>query len=356
MKKITTIMKNFLIIGLSSILIFSACAQKPKNSVPGNGTQTEKSAIEDETEKPENLETNSNSPKTIVKDVPLTTDYEGAKVPKSEILQGCFNGQDCIPSIDNPNFESAAIASSWLNDEDRVFAIEYKGEKRAYPQRILNWHEIVNDEIEGDLIMITFCPLCGSAVAFERSVDGIYTEFGVSGKLHNSDLIMYDRYEGNLWQQITGEAIVGPAARRDEVLTRIPITTTTWGEWKTAHPDTVALAIPEEFDRDYNQYPYGTYEENDQLVFGVENLDQSLQIKTVVYGIEVEDGTKAYPEELIKQEQKISDKIGNTEIEIHYYESGEITFTNVTTGEEVIPLRLFWFAWAAFNPDTELYE
>ena len=123
------------------------------------------------------------------------------------------------------SYENAKKAGNWLNPSDIVFAINYKGIVRAYPQRILNWHEIVNDHavVDGEdyYFMITFCPLCGSAVGFERSVDGVITEFGVSGKLHNNDLVMYDRFEGNLWQQITGEAIVGPAARRNEILIQI---------------------------------------------------------------------------------------------------------------------------------------
>lgn len=128
-----------------------------------------------------------------------------------------------------------AEEASWLKDDDIVFAIDYMDLQRAYPQRILNWHEIVNDTLPssgqtaGDPIAVTFCPLCGSALAFERKVDGVITEFGVSGKLHNSDLVMYDRYEGNLWQQITGERIVGPAAQRFEILKQIPIITTPWG-------------------------------------------------------------------------------------------------------------------------------
>ncbi len=151
---------------------------------------------------------------TVVRNVTLANDFNGARVKSDDLLQGCFGGKDCIPSIDKPQFESAQSAS-WLRDSDVVFAIDYMGAQRAYPQRIMNWHEIVNDTIAGDPIVVTFCPLCGSALAFERKVDGVITEFGVSGKLHNSDLVMYDRYEGNLWQQITGEGIVGNAARRN---------------------------------------------------------------------------------------------------------------------------------------------
>jgi len=290
----------------------------------------------------------------IVRDASLQNNFDGAKVKEEDLLQGCF-GKDCIPSIDNPKFETADQADIWLQGDDRVFAINYDGILKAYPQRIMNWHEIVNDEINGTPVAITFCPLCGSAVTFERSVDGVITEFGVSGKLHNSDLIMYDRYEGNLWQQITGEAIVGPAARRDEKLKQVPIITTMWGEWKTKHPTTQVLSRDTGFSRDYDRYPYGTYEQDDQLLFGVEGLDQSLQIKTVVYGIEIDGKPKAYPEEIFNRSSIIEDSVENTQIKLEKGDGGEIVVTNVETDEKIIPIRLFWFAWAAFHPDTELY-
>ncbi|MBI4096705.1 MAG: DUF3179 domain-containing protein [Candidatus Levybacteria bacterium] len=291
---------------------------------------------------------------TVVKKVSLQNDFTGAKVKKEDLLQGCF-GQDCIPSIDNPKFESAQQAN-WLSSDDMVFAIDYKGTQKAYPQRILNWHEIVNDEAAGTPIAVTFCPLCGSALAFERVVDGVITEFGVSGKLHNSDLVMYDRYEGNLWQQITGEGIVGPAARRNEKLKQVPIITVTWGEWKKEHPATQVLSKDTGHNRNYDQYPYGTYEQNDELLFGVKGLNKSLQIKTVVYGVEISGSSKAYPASVFDKKKVIEDTVGNTAIRLERTQSGKIKITNLQTQEEIVPIRLFWFAWASFHPDTELFQ
>ena len=281
-------------------------------------------------------------------------DFTGAKVKKEDLLQGCF-GQDCIPSIDNPKFESLEQAS-WLREDDIVFAIDYKDVQRAYPQRILNWHEIVNDTIAGNPIAVTFCPLCGSALAFERKVDGIITELGVSGKLHNSDLVMYDRYEGNLWQQVTGEGMVGPAARRNEKLKQVPIATTPWGEWKKEHPNTQVLSRDTGHSRNYDQYPYGTYEQDDQLLFGVKGLNKSLQIKTVVYGLEIDGKSKAYPEDAFRERAVIEDKIGDIPVRLERKSSGEIKALNMRTNEKIIPIRLFWFAWAAFHPETEVYQ
>ncbi len=291
---------------------------------------------------------------TVVRNVTLANDFSGAKVSKEDLLQGCFGGKDCIPSVDKPKFENAKKAT-WLQDEDLIFAVDYKGVQRAYPQRIMNWHEIVNDKIAGDPIVVTFCPLCGSALAFERKVNGVITEFGVSGKLHNSDLVMYDRYEGNLWQQITGEAIVGEAARRDEKLKQIPIITTTWGDWKKEYSKTEVLSRDTGHVRDYDAYPYGTYEQDNELYFGVKNLNKKLQIKTVVYGIEVNGFSKAYPENVFDKQSIISDSVGGIPIRLEKTKEGKIEAINIQNQEEIIPIRLFWFAWAAFHPNTELY-
>ncbi|MBI4067325.1 DUF3179 domain-containing protein [Candidatus Gottesmanbacteria bacterium] len=291
---------------------------------------------------------------TVIKKVSLQNDFTGAKVKPEDLEQGCF-GQDCIPAITNPKFQKASDAT-WLQDNDVVFTISHKGIDRAYPQRIMNWHEIINDEIAGEPIAITFCPLCGSAVAFERKVDGIITEFGVSGKLHDSDLVMYDRYEGNLWQQITGEAIVGPAARRNEKLKAILLGTTTWGVWKKDHSNGEVLSQDTGYTRNYSQYPYGTYEQDDQIYFGVKNLNKQLQIKTVVYGIEINGKAKAYPASIFDKNASFNDSLDDTKLKLERTNAGEVKVTNLQTNEKIIPLRLFWFAWAAFHPDTEIYK
>lgn len=305
--------------------------------------------------RPEQELPKANPGQTVIREVSLQDDFTGAKVAREDLLQGC-NGRDCIPSINNPKFETASEAGLWLAPEDRVFALNYNGVLRAYPQRIMNWHEIVNDEANGVPITVTFCPLCGSALAFVRKVDGVITEFGVSGKLHNNDLIMYDRYEGNLWQQITGEAIVGPAARRDEKLTQVPIITVEWSRWVREHPDTQVLSRDTGFIRNYNQYPYGTYEQDDKLLFGIKDLNKSLQIKTIVHGVEVGSASKAYPENLFAANPAITDTVGGVKLRLEKNSDGKIEVTNLETGEKIIPIRLFWFAWAAFHPDTELYS
>jgi hypothetical protein len=231
----------------------------------------------------------------------------------------------------------------------------HNNEIKAYPQRIMNWHEIVNDTFGEDNVAVTFCPLCGTAVSFKAVVNGEPAEFGVSGKLYNSDLIMYDRIEGNYWQQASGEAIVGPAARRDEYLDMLSTTTTTWKQWASEYPDTLVLSRDTGYARDYDHYPYGSYEEEESLIFGVQNTDDEnrLHPKDVVYGILVNGKAIAYADEALPVGQR-AHTYNETQLTITKTEAGEVMFLNASTDEKIVPLRGFWFAWVAFNPDTAL--
>ena len=286
--------------------------------------------------------------------VEITEDYEGAKILPSKLLRGCPN-KDCIPSIDKPEFETVEEANLWLKDSDIIFGLDYKGVAKAYPQRILNWHEIVNDEIEGDPIAVTFCPLAGSSTAFIRKFNGTTSDFGVSGYLYNSNLIMYDRKEGNLWQQFNFEAIVGPAARRDGKLEWLNISNTTWGEWKLAYPETEVLKKPLGEKRDYDRYPYGSYEENSEVRFGAVHFDKRLHSKDVVYGVRVGDVAKAYSEAKLSLVGTIEDTVGGEVVVVAKDARGSVIIKNKATGDAHLTQRAFWFAWVMFNPGTDLY-
>ena len=277
------------------------------------------------------------------------------KIDPEEIESGCFAGKDCIPSIDNPIFETISEAVDWMDDEDIIFGIEYKGIKRAYPQKVLNYHEIVNDTVASDPIAITFSPLCGSAIAYERTINGIITEFGVSGKLHNSNLIMYDRKNGDYWGQITGKAIVGETAKRGEILNKVPLSIVSWKEWKEKNPDSQILSRNTGHEWDYDLYPYDTYEENGDIYFSVQSTDSRLHPKEVVYGFQVDEVKKAYSEKDLKQNKIIEDVINEKKVTISYLLDGKIIMKD-EGGNEYIPIRNFWFAWAAFYPETDLYR
>ena len=270
-----------------------------------------------------------------------------------ELISGC-PFKDCIPSIDEPKFEGIKKADDWLEDDNVVFVLSYKNEVRAYPQRILNRHEIVNDEVGGTPVAITFCPLCGSALAFERTLENEVLEFGVSGKLHNSDLVMYDRQTESLWQQITGEAIVGKLIGKK--LSQISMGTMLWSQFKETYDKGQILSRNTGRSKStYDIYPYGNYEEDASVTFPVEGgVDTTIHPKTVVFGIEVGGGSKAYPISKLEKELTIRDRVGGVSVEIRY-DGGNVNARRLDNGSKLAETRLFWFAWKAFYPNTELY-
>ena len=222
-----------------------------------------------------------------------------AKVEFEHMYQGCPT-RDCIPSIDEPEYVDASQAADFLGDDELVIAIAHNGDKRAWPIRILDFHEIVNDTIGGEPVAVTWCPLCGSGLAFERTVDGEVVEFGVSGLLHDSDLVMYDRATNSLWQQITGEAVMGPAL--GQTLAEVPATITEWSTWKTAHPDTQVMPPPDDSGMDYgDSRRYAAYEESERLAFPAARRDLSIHPKTVVHGFSIDGMHLAVTEKALEK-------------------------------------------------------
>jgi hypothetical protein len=270
-----------------------------------------------------------------------------------EKLIGGGPPKDGIPSIDNPGFVTVTEADAWIQDNELVLAIVYKGIKRVYPLQILVWHEIVNDTIAGDPVLITYCPLCGSGIAYDSRLDGEAVEFGVSGKLYNSNLVMYDRKTNSYWTQIDGLAIVGELTGTE--LAAISIDTVVWRDWKAAHPDSEVLSQNTGFARPYGQDPYGSYYEDSFIWFPVEGRNDVVHPKTVIFGVEANGAFKAYKEDDLKELGTIEDDVGGVQIKVERDNSGAVTITNVETGEEIVKERDFWFAWYAFHPDTELY-
>ncbi|MAG13831.1 MAG: hypothetical protein CMN78_04475 [Spirochaetales bacterium] len=260
---------------------------------------------------------------------------------------------DGIPSIDNPKFVSVKEADSWLADDDIVVVYQQDDIARFYPFQILVWHEIVNDTVDGFPLLITYCPLCGSAIAFERTIDGEPVEFGTSGKLYNSNLVMYDRKTRTYWTQIGGRAIIGDLV--GEELTPVSINTVQWGNWKHLYPDAEVLSRETGHFRSYGRDPYGGYYSQDYLMFPVENLDKRIHSKTVIYGIKLNGVHKAYPENLVLKESIINDAVGGTEITITINKLGGVRMAERDSGREVVFERDFWFAWAAFYPETLLF-
>jgi hypothetical protein len=215
------------------------------------------------------------------------------------------------------------------------------------------WHEIVNDTIAGDPILITYCPLCGSGIAYERRVNGQEVEFGTSGKLYNSNLLMYDRETDSYWTQIEGRAIVGELSGTK--LNPVSIDTVVWENWKRAHPDSEVLSRNTGFRRSYGRDPYDDYYENSSIWFPVEGTDDRAHPKTFVFGIEVNGVHKAYKEHDLKELKVIEDTVGGVSVKLERDDAGAVKVTNLDTGEEIVKEGEFWFSWFAFHPDTDLY-
>ncbi|MDT8364389.1 MAG: DUF3179 domain-containing protein [Nitrosomonas sp.] len=278
---------------------------------------------------------------------------DGALIPESEIFSG-GPPKDGIPSLDSPVFIKAAQAH-FLNNTDRVLALTRHGISKAYPLRILNWHEIVNDRFGDEGIIITYCPLCGSGTASEAKVNGRHLQFGVSGLLYNSDVLMYDRQTQSLWSQILSQAVTGPMKGAE--LPAVPVVHTTWGDWRTRHPDTLVLSQETGFNRNYGANPYDGYERDSSIMFPVRFRAEGYHPKEQVLGLIVNGKAKAYPfVELAKGSGMVDDLLGNHRIQVKYNHAHQSAEAFDEKGTLLPGVVLFWFAWYAFHPQTDIYR
>lgn len=282
-------------------------------------------------------------------------DLSNSIIPRSEILHG-GPPRDGIPALSNPKLVESDSAG-YLEPEDRVVGITLNGEARAYPVAILNWHEIVNDEIDDRHFAITYCPLCGTAVAFDSTIEGSTTEFGVSGLLYNSDVLLYDRDTESLWSQILGQAVAGP--RVGQSLTAIPISHTSWRDWRNDHPDTLVLSDDTGYSRDYRRDPYAGYEESRHTYFAVNNrAPDTYHPKEVVVGLGVDGVYKAYPFIELERQGKpgFSDSVNGKRFDFEWDAANRSVTITDSAGHHVAAIQGFWFAWFAFHPDTEVFK
>lgn len=315
-------------------------------------------------------------------------------VPPEKIVSGGVP-KDGIPSIDSPKFVTVKEARKYLSDGELVAGIKIGDDARAYPLMILVWHEIVNDVVGGKPVAITFCPLCYSVIAFERILDGEPVEFGVSGLLYNSNLVMYDRKTESLWSQMLGMAIAGHKA--GERLKFIPIDVMKFSDWVRLNPNTKVLSTDTGYPRPYGRDPYGNYYRSPLIWFPVENKDDRLFPKEIVYGIDMVTERKAYWMDALVKAGVINDVVagkpivifalGDWKVRFFYrtlsnaigsalefeFKEGKIfdkqtgsewNFDGVAIEGPLKGMRLervpqayasFWFAWVAYYPDTGLY-
>ena len=334
------------------------------------------------------------------------TDFTKHSVPFNEIMSG-GPPRDGIPPVDNPKFASVSNAPEYMNDLEPVISVELNGDARAYPLAVLIWHEIVNDEVGGVPVTVTYCPLCNTAITFDRRVGDQVLDFGTSGLLRNSDLIMWDRQTETWWQQLTGDAIVGELLGTK--LTFLPTPLISWADFVEAFPDGQVLTRETGFRRNYDGPPYSGYDQLDNRPFLFRGgTDPRLMAMERIIGLTIGQEGVAYPFALLQESPVVHDTVGETDLVIFYrpetnsafagpgytdnrqvgstgvYEpvadGRQLTFVSEggkivdeETGSEwnilgkavsgelegsqlppVVHANHFWFAWAAFNPDTAI--
>lgn len=273
---------------------------------------------------------------------------DGASVPAEEIRRG-GPPRDGIPALDRPLNRSARQAE-W-SDAARVVGVVLGAQARAYPIAILNWHELVNDRLGGRPILVSWCPLCGTAMVFDRRIGGRTHRFGVSGLLYQSDLLMFDRETESLWSQISAEAVTGPHQGRRLELLRAR--TTTWGEWRKRHPGSTVLARDTGHQRAYASSPYGDYERSERTLFPVP-LDRRYHPKMRVVGLRLADGrARVYPlVEIERSEGPVRDRFGGHAVRVAHGPEGFV----VEAPGEIDVVEGYWFAWMAFHPESSVYR
>ncbi|MEZ4700258.1 MAG: DUF3179 domain-containing protein [Rhodothermales bacterium] len=216
--------------------------------------------------------------------------------------------KDGIPAIDTPRFVSQEAASAWIEPQEPVIAVAIDGQARAYPLQILTWHEIVNDELAGVPVAVTFCPLCYAAVAYDRRVGDRTYRFGVSGMLRYSDMIMFDRETESFWQQLTGEGIVGDLTGAH--LTPIPAQIVSFKQFRASYPTGDVLSRETGHQRDYGRNPYAGYDDIDQRPFLYRGPDDPrLRPMEKVVTVHIGDAFQAYPYGITRKAGVINDTV-----------------------------------------------
>ena len=337
------------------------------------------------------------------------TDFSLHTIPYDEIFSG-GPPKDGIPAVDNPHFVSTAEADAWLEDLEPVAVFQENEDVRVYPFQILTWHEIVNDVVGGRPVAVTFCPLCNTAITFDATVNGQQLDFGTTGRLRYSNLLMYDHQTESWWQQASGEAVIGELA--GERLTFLPATIVSWAEARAEYPEAQVLSRETGFRRDYGRNPYAGYDNINSSPFlfrGPATPDQ-LPAMARVTTVELNGEAVAYPNDVLQEVGVVNDTVAGVDVAVFWQpglasalDSSSLadgqdvgasgvfertldgqTLTFTTNGESitdeetgstwnilgqatdgelagqslkpVVKVDHFWFSWAAFRPDTRIYQ
>ena len=263
--------------------------------------------------------------------------------------------RDGIPSLDEPKFVSI-VDVDFLDSDDRVIGVYRNGIAKAYPIRILNWHEVVNDDFAGSATLVTYCPLCGTGMVFDVQNDEIEFTFGVSGLLYNSDVLLYDRQTGSLWSQIMSQAVTGQM--KHTKLDLLPSRHTNWADWRELHPDTLVLSTDTGYQRNYSSSPYLDYARSNRLMFDVELQNRAFANKDLVLGLSIGDRHRAYPlKELEKQgAERFNDELAEQQFTVVWSESARSAHVLDQSETEIPTVLAYWFAWYAFHPQTDIFR
>lgn len=259
--------------------------------------------------------------------------------------------RDGIPALDGPEAEAAASAS-WPDDV-YVIGVSQGGEARAYPLPILEHHELANDTVGGRPLVVSYCPLCGTGLVFDRRVAGRERSFGVSGLLYRSGLLLYDRETESLWSQITARAVTGPS--EGQRLTLLPSRVQTWGQWRRAHPQTTVLSRDTGHARPYGSSPYGDYPLSERLLVPVD-YDRRYHPKSPTVGLRIAGGAaRGYPaRELVRAGGAVREDFEGRAVSVAY--DPELQVFRVEVPGDVEVVEGYWFAWSAFHPEAGVFE
>jgi hypothetical protein len=294
------------------------------------------------------------------------TDFSRHLVPLSQFQSG-GPGKDGIPALDHPRFARAS-SIGWLAFREPVIELAVGRDVRAYPLQILIWHEIVNDRVGGVPVAVTFCPLCDTAIAFERRAGGRILAFGTTGNLRNSDLVMYDRQTESWWQQFGGEALVGRYAGTR--LRALPARIVAWREFERLHPHSLVLTRATGFSRPYGQNPYAGYDDVSTPPFfpAAHSNDRRLNPKERVVFLERGRQAVAVPFSVLRRRHTIRVTVGGHRLVVRWRagvasaldsavipRGRDVGSANVTEGRKPVAFdEPFWFAVAAFRPGTRI--
>lgn len=320
-------------------------------------------------------------------------DPNGWLIPSNEVFDG-GPGKDGIPALTDPNFINTNSAS-YLKDEDLVIIIKEGAEVKIYPHPILDWHEIINDKIGNKFFALTYCPLTGSGISWNRTIDGEISTFGVSGLLYNTNLIAYDRKTNSNWSQMKLQSVNGELISSE--IDVYPIIETSWNSAKLMYPNSNVVSTNTGYSRSYGRYPYGSYRTNhSSIIFPVSHNDSRLDAKERVLGVFISDIKKAYRILDFEEPRVFIDQVGNEQVLVYADNKNNLIaafkisrhFSDLTFKLSSLSLPYiiedsngnhfdifgksldssfpdlemtksfiaYWFAWAAFYPETELYN